>query len=425
MLFFNLSHVHLLFLILIVLLIISSFFSGSETAMMAINRYRLRHLASKHHPAATRVNRLLERPDQLLGVVLIGNTFTNMIISAVASLIAIDLFGPLSVLPVSIVMALIVLIFAEVIPKTWAALRPESLAFPASKILSLLLIVLYPLVWCANAISNGFLRLFNLKVKGKNLDHLTGDEVRTIVHEATNQLTMSSKHMMLGVLDLSAITVDDVSVPRSDIVGIDLDDTWPEILKQLAASEHTRLPVYNTSIDQVLGMLHVRKALNLATQNLLNKDSLKNNLQDVYFIPEGTPLNVQLLNFRQVKRRIGLIVDEYGDIQGLITLDDILEEIVGEYTTNLAASDKNVQRQPDGSFLVDGSASIRELNRRFNWLLPMEGPKTLSGLIIEFLEMIPVSPMCLRIDGYPCEVLEVEENMVKVVRIWPELRVEL
>ncbi len=415
---------YLLFLGLGFLISVSSFFSGSETAMMAINRYRLRHLVSKQHPAAMRVSRLLERPDRLLGVVLIGNTFTNMLISAVASLVAIHLFGPVAVIPASIAMALIVLIFAEVVPKTLAALRPESFAFPASGLLAILLTVLYPLVWCANAISNGFLRLFNVNIKlyGKVLDHLTGEEVRTIVHEATHQLTTGSKHMMLGVLDLSAITVDDVSVPRNDIVGIDLEDSWPVILEQLAASEHTRLPVFNSNIDQVQGVLHVRKALNLATQGQLSKTTLMNNLEDVYFIPEGTPLNVQLLNFRQAKRRIGLVVDEYGDIQGLITLDDILEEIVGEYTTNLAASYKNIQRQPDGSYLIDGGASIRELNRRFQWGLPTSGPKTLSGLIVEYLEMIPTAGVGLRISGYPIEVLEMEENTIKVVRIWPERR---
>ena len=335
-----LSHIHLLIIALIVLVLISSFFSGSETAMMAINRYRLRHLLRKNHLGAKRVIQLLERPDRLLGVILIGNTFANMLISAVATVIAIALFGNVAVVPATIIIALVVLIFAEVTPKTLAALQPERFAFPASFILWLLLKLFYPIVWVANGISNGFLQLFRVNIKKKLSDDLTGEEIRTLVFESAGQLALGSKHMMLGVLDLSAIAVDDIKVPRNDIVGIDLDDPWPTILQQLSASEHTRLPVFRESIDNVQGILHLRKALNLAAQGQLDGEKLVTILEEAYFIPEGTLLNVQLVNFKLQKGRMGLIVDEYGDIQGLLTLDDILEEIVGEFTTNLSGDAK-------------------------------------------------------------------------------------
>jgi len=425
--FLLLNHMYLLIIALVFLIFVSSFFSGSETGMMALNRYRLRHLASKKGPknrVAKRVSRLLERPDRLLGIILIGNTFATILVSAIATLLAINLFGDIAVFPASIIIALLMLIFAEVIPKTLAAFYPERLAFAASGLLSILLKLLYPLVLCVNMISNGLLRLWGVNVKEKTLEDLTSDEVRTIVYESTSQISLGYKRMMLGVLDLARMTVDDVKVPRSDIVGIDLDDPWEKILQQLSTAQHTRLPVFTESIDKVQGILHLRKALNLASQGKLNKNNLLKICEEVYFIPEGTALNVQVVNFRQEKCRIGLIVDEYGDIQGLVTLEDILEEIVGEFTTNLSDSYKTIQVQRDGSYLVDGSVSVRELNRRLQLELSIDGPKTLSGLIVEYLEAIPSSNIGLRVDGYPMEVVQVEENTVKLVRIWPDLKLK-
>ncbi len=414
------NSLHGLLILLFVLVVASGFFSGTETAMMALNRYRLRHLTRQGNKAAQRVSRLLEHPDRLLGVILIGNTFSNMLVSAVTTVIAIRLLGPLGVFPATLFIALIVLIFAEITPKTVAVLNPDRFAYPASWLLSVLLKLVYPLVFCANILSNGFLRLFKIKIKLRELEDLTGEEVRTLVFEATGQLSKGYKRMMLGVLDLGGMTVDDIQVPRNDIVGIDANDSWPEILAQLAHSEHTRLPVYSESIDQVQGMLHLRKALNLAGQGQLDKMSLLSLLEEVYFIPQGTPLNIQLLNFKREKHRIGLVVDEYGDILGLVTLDDILEEIVGEFTTNMSSSYKSIQRQRDGSYLVNGSISIRELNRELHWQLPTDGPKTLSGLIIEYLEIIPTAVVGLRLNGYAVEVVQTEENTIKLVRIWPK-----
>lgn len=407
---------------LVVLILISGFFSGSETSMMALNRYRLRHLVRKKNLAAQRVSKLLERPDRLLGVILIGNTFANVLASAVTTVLAIQVFGDFAVVPASILVAFLVLIFAEITPKTIAALYPERLAFPASSILLLLLKIFYPLVWMANTLSNSCLYLFGIRVTKKTVDLLTRDEIKTILYEATGQL--DDKTMMMGVLDLGGKTVDDVKVPRQDIRAINLDNSWPQILEQLSTSHHTRLPVYRDNIDNVLGILHLRKALHLAALGKLAPTTLLTVMEEVYFIPETTALNVQLLNFQQQRKRIGLVVDEYGDIKGLLTLDDILEEIVGDYTTSFVANFKLVELQKDGGYLVDGSASILDINRQLAMELPVDGPKTLSGLIVEYLETIPSSAVSLRLAGYPMDVIKFGENTIKLVKIWPGAKVE-
>jgi Mg2+/Co2+ transporter CorB len=411
---------HVLLMSLCLLILASCFFSASETSMMSINRYRLRHLAQKKHAAATRVSQLLARPDRLLGVILIGNTLANMLASSIGALLAIHWLGDAAVVPASLLLSILILIIAEIMPKTLAVLYPEKIAFSVSRILSVLLKIFYPLVWSVNVISNGLLALFNVRVDKKNRDELSNEEVRTFVHETTGHLAVGYKHMMLGVLDLGGMTVNDVQIAKNDIIGINLKEDLSTILAQLAACQHTRMPVYKENINQVLGMLHLRKALNLAAMGKLDKDNLLSCLEEVYFIPEGTPLNIQLFNFREQKKRIALIVDEYGDIQGLITLEDILEEIVGEFTTNLNASYHPIQKQKDASYIVDGSMSIRELNRCLNWELPTTGPKTLSGLIVEYLETIPETAVGLKIAGHPMEVLEIEENTLKTVKIFPE-----
>lgn len=384
---------------------------------MSINRYRLRHLARKNNHAAIRVSRLLERPDRLLGVILIGNTFANIFASAIATVITVHYFGAIGVVIATVVMTFILLIFAEVTPKTVAALYPEQTSFPASFVLLILLKTLYPFVWLTNGIVNGLLSLFNIQVKEKVLDHLSHEELRTLVNDTMSKMSGEYKNLMLGVLDLGGITVDDIKVPRNDIIGINLDDDWGDILEQLSTGAYTRLPIYRESIDDVLGILHVRKVMNLFSQQKLNKHTLLNAAEEVYFIPEGTSLNVQLMNFRLEKKRIGLVVDEYGDIQGLITLEDILEEIVGEFTTDIDTIHKDIRQQKDGSYFIDGSVSVRELNRLLHWQLPTKGPKTLNGLIVEHLEMIPESAVCLKIADYPLEIIEIEENTVKTVHV--------
>lgn len=403
--------------ILLLLVLVSAFFSSSETSIMALNRYRLRHLAKKHHKGALRISELLQRPDRLLGVILIGNTFASILASAIATVVAVKFFGDLGVIVTSVCLTLIILIFGEITPKTLAVIYPEKIAYSVSFVLVFLLKVFYPLVFIANGIANGFLRIFNIKVDQRVIDHLTHEELRTVLVEEMSRTASNYQTMMVGILDLAGMTVDDVKVPRNEIVGINLDEDWSSILSILRTSEHNRLPIFRDTIDNVLGMLHVRKILHLLAQESLSPQTLIDCADEVYFIPEGTALNIQLLNFRKEKSRIGLIVDEYGDIDGLITLEDILEEIVGEFTTNLGSSYDNVQLQKDGSYLLEGSINIRDLNRRLKCSLPTEGPNTISGLVIETLETIPENLVCLKIENYLIEIMEMEDTLVKWVKL--------
>lgn len=410
---------HMLYGILIILILFSSFFSGAEVGMMAINRYRLRHLVRQKHRLACLVHRLLKRPDRLLGVILIGNTFANIMASAVATVIAARLYGEMGIVIATVVLTLVILIFSEITPKTMAASRPQQFAFFVVIPLSILLKILYPLVWIANGIANSFLRLFGIRLKQGEIEHLSGEELRSIVYEAGSLIPQKHKDMLVSILDLERVTVNDIMVPRQEVVGIDLNEEWDEILEQLHTSQHTRLPLYRDSIDSVQGILHVRSALGLMVDERLDKAHLLQVAEAVYFVPENTPLNMQLLNFQKEKYRVGLVVDEYGDILGLVTLEDILEEIIGEFTSDVAALSKDVHPQADGSYLVDGSASIRELNRDMQWELPSKGPKTLSGLIIEYLECIPTAGTCVKIAGCPIEVVKVQDNKVKTARVFP------
>lgn len=413
---------HFLLITLVLLVFLSGFFSSAETGLMSINRYRLRHLARKGHKSAQRVSQLLERPDRLLGVILIGNTFANNFAASVTTILAIHFFGIVGVAIATFVITLIILIFAEITPKIFAALYPERISFFASLPLKFLLKILYPLVFIASEIANGLLHLFRVhKVAGHKIDTLSQEELRTIVNEAVSKSSTRYHDMLLGILDLGKATVEDIMVPRNEIIGLDVDEDWNTILHKLRSCQHTRVPIYHNNIDNVLGILHLRKVVNLFAENKPDKQGLIKTADAIYFIPEATPLNKQLLHFQQQKERIGLVVDEYGDIQGLVTLEDILEEIVGQFTTDLATSTEEVIAQKDGSYLVEGSANIRELNRNYDWKLPTDGPKTLNGIITEYLETIPKAGICLRIEGYPIEIMSVEGNTVKSALIRPNL----
>ncbi|WMC10054.1 CNNM domain-containing protein [Oceanimonas pelagia] len=407
--------------ILIALLFVSAFFSSSETGMMSLNRYRLRHLVQSRHKAATRVEKLLSRPDRLIGLILIGNNLVNILASAIATLLAIRLFGDYGVAVATIGLTLAVLIFSEVTPKTLAALYPEKVAFPASIILRPLMVLLYPAVWTINAISNGLLALFRINPKGGEDTAITSEELRTIVNEAGGLIPRRHQDMLVSILDLEKVTVDDIMVPRNEIYGIDITQDWKSINRRLLQSPHTKVLLYRDNIDDALGFIHARDALRLLAKEELCKPSLMRAARELYFIPEATPLNVQLLKFQRNKERIGLIVDEYGDIQGLITLDDILEEIVGDFTTTISPTlSDEIKPQDDGSYLIEGSASIRDLNKELNWNLPTDGPRSLNGLILEYLEDIPEANIGLRLAGYPIEILEVENNVIKQVRVQPQ-----
>lgn len=409
----------LLFGLLVFLILASGFFSASETSMMAINRYRLRHLVAKKHLGAQRVSRLLERPDRLIGLILLGNNFVNILASSIATVIAVELMGEAGIAVAAGLLTIVILIFSEVTPKTIAALHPEQIAFPASLLIKPLLTLFYPIVWMLNSVGNSLLRLLGYTAQDPNNQRLNPEELRTIVHEAGGMISKRHQQMLLGILDLEKVTVEDIMIPRSEIVGIDLDASLDVITEQLATSQHTRLPLYRDNIDNVIGMLHLRHVVHLMQKEEFNKISLEGVSRENYFVPEGTPLHTQLLNFQRHQRRIGLVVNEYGDIQGLVTLEDILEEIVGEFTSNPDALSPDIHPQEDGSLLVDASITIRELNRIMQWHLSTEGPKTLNGLILEYLETIPEAGISLRLEGYPMEIIQAANNAVKTVKIYP------
>ena len=397
------------------LILLSAFFSGSETALMSLNRYQLRHKARKGHRAAILAEKLLARPERLIGLILLGNNLVNFSAASLVALIASDMGGDIGAFVGTIALTLTVLIFAETAPKTLAALHPERLAFPAAAIYYPLLKITYPLVWLTNQCANGVLFLLGVRTGDNELDALTREELRTVVFEAGTRISSRYQRMLLSILDLEQVTVDDVMVPHNEIIGVDMDDDIADIAALIAGSEHTRLPVYRDTIDNVLGVLHLRKLANAS--RALSKEGIEEVLEEPYFVPEGTPLSTQLVQFQRRRLRIALVVDEYGDIQGIVTLEDILEEIVGDFTTVPADEDDDVVREGPDSWLVAGAANIREINRAQRWELPTDGPKTINGLIVERLETIPEPSTCLKINGYPIEIVATDDNRIRTVRV--------
>lgn len=410
--------------LLVVLLLLSAFFSGSETALMSLNRYRLRHKAREGHRGARIAEQLLSRPDRLLGLILLGNNLANFSAASLVAVIAFKIGGQPAVAIGTLFLTLAVLIFSETAPKTLAAMHPERLAFPAAMIYYPLLKIAYPIVWLINAASNGILLLFGVRDKGNDLQSLSREELRTVVHEASSRISSRYRQMLLSILDLEKVTVDDVMVPHNEIVGIDLDDDDDDIEDTIAASQYTRLPVYRDNIDEVIGILHLRRLANLSHRKI-SKDALQQMLTEPYFVPEGTPLSTQLVQFQRRGERIAMIVDEYGDIQGVVTLEDILEEIVGEFTTDPANDENEVVKDGPDTYIVNATANIRELNRSQDWELPTGGPKTLNGLIVELLETIPKPTTCLNISGYPIEIIETDDNRIRTVRIGRRVRSDI
>lgn len=407
-----------LFTLLAVLILLSGFFSSSETSMMSLNRYRLRHLIKKNHRGAMRASKLLERPDRLIGIILLGNNFVNNLAVALTTVLAIKLYGQGSIAFATFLLTLAILIFAEITPKTLAALNPEKIAFPASFVLGFLLKLFYPLVALTNLASNSLLKLFGVNPEKSHDDHLTHDELRTVVHESGKLISPRYRKMLLNILDLEGMTVEDIMVPRVDVVGLDLSKSINALLKEIGQSEYTRLPVYNDDINNIVGLLHMKKVTRFMKNGELPKDKLciTQNMREPYFIPESTPLNIQLMNFQKERRRIGIVVDEYGDVQGLVTIEDLLEEIVGEFTTKIEESSESIQRQTDGSFIIDCSTNIRDINKSLQWQLSTEGPKTLNGLITDHLGGIPHNNVGFNIDNYYFETQKISDNKVKTVR---------
>lgn len=410
-----------LIIILVVLIFMSAYFSASETSMMTLNHYRLKHLARQGNRSAIRVEKLLRHPEKLLSLVLIGNNLINIVASALATIVGMRLYGNAGVAIATGILTFIILVFAEVIPKTIAALYPEKIAFPSSFILKPLQKVMLPVVWSFNTISALLMRLFGIKSLIAQSDAVNKDELRTIVNESKNKLSRRNQDMLISILDLDKVTVGDIMLPRNEIVGIDVNDDWKSIIRQLTHSPHGRIVLYRDSLDDAIGILRVREAYRLMMEKReFNKQNLIKAADNIYFIPNNTPLNVQLVNFQHKKEKLGIIVDEYGEIQGLITVEDILEEIVGDFTTSLSPSlAEEVFPQSDGSVLVDGSTNIRDLNKAFDWNLPIDGPRTVNGMVLEVVGDIPQIEESIVVGHYAIEVLSMNDNTIKQVRITP------
>ena len=409
------------FAALVALLILAAFFAGSETALMRLNRYRLRHRASEGHRGSRLAETLLAHPDRLIGLILLLSTTVNVVTPMLVGFLALRLGGEFWVAFGASILALVMLIFCEVAPKTFGALHPEQLALPAAYIYTPLMFLLYPFVWATNLLANGVLRLFGV-AREQAAHSLSSEELRTVVAEAGAMIPRRHQQMLVSILDLENATVEDIMVPRNEIVGIDVDDDWDRVLEQLRQSQHTRLPVYQGDIDRIIGVLHMKQVVQELVRGRLERAALMQaaSAREAYYVPSGTALNTQLLNFQRGRHRLAFVVDEYGDIQGLVTIDDILEEIVGEFTTDPATMMHNdVHAEDDGSFVANASSTIRAINRSMRWNLPMDGPKTLNGLILEFLETIPEPGTTLKLADYTLEVLQTGESAIKTVRIRP------
>ncbi|MCH1597635.1 MAG: HlyC/CorC family transporter [Pseudomonadales bacterium] len=393
-----------------VMILLSAYFSGTETAMMALNRYRLRHLVRRGNRGAKKADSMLQRQDRLLGVILVGNNLVNFSAATVATVIGFQLMGDTGVLLAPWILTIIFLIFAEVAPKTLAAERPESWALKAVFILKPLQKVLMPAVALVNVVSNALVRPF--LPSSDDDDQLTTDELKTVVVEGATSVG-ERQRMLTRILDLESVTVDDIMVPRAEIAAINIDDALNTIMTTVAASQHTLLPIYKDSFDNVLGILHLRRVARLIFNEDFSKADLLQLTREPYYVPEATPLHTQLFNFQKERQRLALVVDEYGDIQGIVTLEDILEEIVGEFTSDYAANMPEISPQEDGSFVIDGMAVLRDINRALKWDLPINGPKTLSGFVLEHLETIPETNVCLRAGDYQIETRQIKDNIVK------------
>lgn len=385
--------------------------------MMSLNRYRLKHLFQKGHQGAKRVTQLLDKPDRLIGLILIGNNIVNIFAATITSIIAVRLYGDIGLVVGPIILTLVILIFAEVTPKTIAALHPERIAYPASLLLRPLMTLLYPAVWLTNWISNGLLRALGVRqVKHNESDHLSAEELRTVVNEAGALIPPRHQHMLLNILDLENAEIDDIMIPRNEIFGLDLEEDDDEIAERIQACEYNRIVVYSGDINNVQGVLHLRNVSRIFTAQGLSRELLMENISEPYFVPEGTPLHTQLFKFQELKHRFAIVVDEYGVVQGIATLEDILEEIVGEFTSNISDNIEEIFPQADGTYIIDATATIRDINKALGWELPTDGPKTLNGLILEHLESFPEASVSVRIGHYTFEIIDLSENLIQTVR---------
>lgn len=405
--------------LLVLLLLISAFFSGSETALLTLNRYRLRHKARQGHLGARLAERLLARPDRLISLILIGSNIANTLATALVTMVALRIGGPGGVAIASIGLAFVIMVFTDVMPKTLGALRAETFGPPAAIVYFVLLKATLPVVWFISAISSGLLRIFGVRTDQSGPQHVTLEELRTIVTDAGTKLPRRRQRMLMSILELEDMTVDEIMIPDNELVGIDLDGEWNEIATTITTSRHSRLPVFRGSIEDLVGILYIRKLV-LAGTGSLDKTVIESTMDEPFFIPEGTSLHGLLAQFQRSGQRTAFVVDEYGDIQGLVTIEDLLEEILGEFSGNGAETPDEVRREDKSdAWLVDAGINVRALNRRMDWHLPTDGPTTLNGLILEQLETFPACGTVLKLNGYPVEITETGDNVIRTVRIRP------
>ena len=405
----------------VVLLVVSAFFSISETSMMALNRYRLRHLAKTGHRGARLTSQLLARTDKLLGVILLGNNLVNAAAAGIATTIALRYYGhdEYAFIAATGIVTFFILVFSEITPKVIGATYPERIAFPAAYVLAPLLTLAYPVIWFVNLFVRVLRWLLRVPTQNSQTHTLSMEELRTLVLEGANYLPQKHQSILLNLFDLESITVEDAMTPRNQIEAIDIESTPDEIRRQIATSNHTRLPVYRGRLDDIVGIVHVRKVLNLSEGEGIGAETLKEIMRDPYFIPLDTPLLTQLQNFQEQNDRMALVVDEYGELKGLLTLEDILEEIIGEFTTHSPMQTARFRRMEDGSIIVEGGTLLRALNRKLGYRFPLDGPKTLNGLILEHLQSIPEPGTSLKLAGYPLEVLQTQDRVIRSVRLLP------
>ena len=401
---------------ILILLFLSAFFSSSETGMMALNRFRLKHLIKQKDKSAIRANKLLQRPDRLLGIILIGNNFVNILAAALTTILCLRLFGDSGVFIGSIILTMIVLIFAEVTPKTFAANYAEKVALPASIILKFLQKILYPLVWIVNFFSNSILKLFGVEEKQSD-DDLSPDELKSILENSGDLIPSRYQEMLLSVLELDKISIDEVMIPKNEVIGIDLSKDINEIKSFLESSKKEFFPIFDQNLDDIKGIIDLYGINSFLSSNKHDKDSLLDNSEEVYFALENTSLNIQLNNFQKDKKKVAIVLDEYGSVKGIIDIKDILEEIVGELADPHDEAKVDIKKQKDGSYLIDASISVREINKRLGWNLPLSGPKTLNGLILENTETIPEANISLEIENYLIETVLIKDNMIKFTKV--------
>ena len=416
----NETPIGVLFFVLFILFLLSAFFSGTETALMALNRYKLKHLA-KQNRGAQLAMQLLDKPDRLIGMILIGNNIVNILITQLATYIGFRLGGSAGVAIATGALTLCLLVFAEITPKTIAALKSEQIALPASYIYVWLLKFAYPLVWTINIVANTVVRMFGVDPKNNAIESLSNEELKTVVSESQGLIPASHSEMLMRVLDMESITVDDIMIPRTEITGIDLDDDWNDIEEQIIRSNFTRLLAFRGGINNIQGFLHLRRLLPLLHEDKMDREHFENAMEPAHFTPEGVSVSQQLINFQSEKRRVSLVVDEYGDVLGLVTLEDILEEIVGQFSTSPANFDYEVKTGENGSIWIDGAMSVRDVNRQLNMELNTDGPKTINGLVTEYLGQIPAPGISVLIDNYPMEIRKTQNNVIKTLIIYPRL----